>query len=231
MKLDAPYHIGTILRRYKRFFADIKLESGEEIIAHVPNTGRMTSCLEPGWKCLVTQNDDPKRKLKYTLELTHNGSTWIGVNTNRTNKIVYEALTKGSIPEFKNTGIIKKEVTIGDSRIDFCLEEANKKIFIEVKNVTLKEDNNYLFPDAVSTRGQKHLRELINIAQMKNHQAYMLYLIQREDANIFSAAKDVDPEYAKLLKEAQKNGVKILAYQCKISPSELSVDKKVKVNI
>ena len=231
MKLDAPYHIGTIVRRYKRFFADIKLESGQAIVAHVPNTGRMTSCLEPGWKCLVTQNDDPKRKLKYTLELTHNGKTWIGVNTNKTNKIVFEALQKSLFSELKAYKEIKREVTIGDSRIDFCLENEKDKAYVEVKNVTLNEGGKYLFPDAVSTRGQKHLKELINIAQMKNHQAYMLYLIQREDGKSFTSAKEVDPEYAKLLKEAANKGVKILAYQCKVTPEEVVIDKKIKVNL
>lgn len=229
MKLEAPYHQGKILNRYKRFFADIQLDSGEEIVAHVPNTGSMKGCWESGWKCIVTGNDNPKRKLKYTLELTHNGETWIGVNTNRTNKLVFEALQNEQIPELKNLGDIKKEVTIGDSRIDFCLETGTHKTFIEVKNVTLVDGERYLFPDSVSTRGQKHLLELTKIAKDKNMSAYMLYIVQREDAKSFSPAIDIDPEYARLLKEAHKKGVKILAYQCKLSRTEITVAKKIKV--
>lgn len=233
MKYQTQLTPGKILKRYQRFLADIRLESGEIITAHTPNTGSMKTCWEPEWSVLLSYHNSPNRKLKYGLEMTNNGKTWINVNTSLTNKIALEALQNKKIPELAHYQFFKPEVKIGQSRIDilaFNAPEDNHKLatekcFIEVKNVTLLGENNTaLFPDAVSTRGQKHLKELIEIKKAGNDSA-MLYVINREDAYSFSTANDIDPEYAKLLKVAEKAGVKILPYQCKINESEVVIDQ------
>lgn len=231
MKLKQPIQKGKILKRYKRFLADIQLDSGEIVVAHVPNTGSMKTCWEPNWDCIVTHHDNPKRKLKYTLEMTHNKTSWIGVNTSSTNRIAKEALESGIIKELSDFEHLQAEVKYGDSRLDFCLTKNEQKIFVEVKNVTLVEDGKYLFPDSVTTRGQKHLRELTAISKTQGQSAAMLFIIQREDGTDFSPAKEVDPVYAELLKKAQDSGVLILAYQCQMQDNEIKVKKKIQVKL
>lgn len=221
---------GKILKRYKRFLADIELLNGEVIVAHTANTGSMKTCWGPGWDALVSYHDDPKRKLKYSLQMTHNGESWIGINTSLPNKLAIEAIKNGVIKELKDYSDIRPEVKIGKSRIDILLSNTsnNKKCYVEVKNVTLKEGENICsFPDAVSTRGQKHLQELIDL-QDENTEAAMLYIVQREDVKKFKPANDIDPEYAELLKKAHDQGVKVLVYQCKLSPKEIKIHKAIK---
>lgn len=233
MKFILPTHIAIIENRYKRFLSDIRLDNGEMINAHVPNTGSMKTCWEPNWKVLITQNDDPKRKLKYTLEMTHNGDTWISVNTGMTNKLVKEALDNNIITELEDYPEIKAEKKVLESRLDFFLSGVKDKpdCYVEVKNVTLKGPDNYvLFPDSVSVRGQKHLKDLMHLKK-EGFRSVMLYIINREDADTFSPAKDIDPTYAKLLKEADDAGVEILAYQTKLSEEEIYIDKKIKVEL
>ncbi|MCK5882319.1 MAG: DNA/RNA nuclease SfsA [Bacteriovoracaceae bacterium] len=218
---------GTISNRYKRFLSDITLDNGEEINAHVPNTGSMKTCWGVDWKVAVSFHDNPKRKLKYTLEMTHNGKTWIGTNTHLTNKLAFEAVKRHLIKELSDYDDIKKEVKIGDSRIDLLLTKGDKKCYVEVKNVTLDAgDGLVTFPDSVTTRGQKHLRELTQIVK-NGDRACMLYIVQREDVDRFAPAFKIDPEYAKLLTEAHKAGVEILVYRCKVTPKEVVVDKQL----
>lgn len=220
-----------ILKRYKRFLADIELENGEEITAHVPNTGSMQTCYEKNWKVMLSQNDNPKRKLKYTLELTHNGNTYININTSMTNHLVFEALQNEVIKEVTGYATIQKEKTIFESRIDFFLSSHPilADAYMEVKNVTLLGRNDQaLFPDSVSTRGQKHLKDLIKIKQ-SNLRAVMLYVVNRMDVNSFNVAKDIDPEYARLLNMAIKEGVEVLAYQTQITPDETFISHPIKV--
>jgi len=224
---------GTIQKRYKRFLSDITLDDGEQINAHVPNTGSMTQCWGEDWKVLVTKSDNPKRKLAYTLELTNNGHTWISVNTSRTNKLVHEALEGSKIKELLGYKSIRAEKKIFDSRLDFFLSEHDNKAdaYLEVKNATLTDnEGTCLFPDSVSTRGQKHLIDLMKIKETGTR-AIMLYVVNREDVDSFSPASQIDPEYARLLKEAAKKGVEVLAYQSKINDKEIYIDKKIKVNI
>ncbi len=230
MKYKTKLIEATILKRYKRFLSDIELESGEIICAHVPNTGSMTSCWEPGWKAYLTQSDDPKRKLKYTLELTHNGESFISINTGMTNKLVKEALDNKVIKELIAYSEIKAEKKVLDSRLDFFLTNENlPDAYVEVKNVTLKQDTNRaLFPDAVSTRGQKHLKDLIELKSM-GHRAVMLYVVNRTDVKTFEPATEIDPSYSKLLLEAKKAGVEILAYQSEITTEEIKIKKPFKV--
>lgn len=232
MKFKTPLIKATILKRYKRFLSDIQLPSGETICAHVPNTGRMTGCWGENWSVYLSESDNPKRKLKYTLELTDNGETLIGVNTSITNKIAMEALTNKLIPELAEFDNIIPEQKILDSRIDFYLttKDEEKSAYLEVKNVTLVENKVALFPDAVSTRGQKHLSDLMEIKKM-GHRAIMLYVVNREDADIFKPAEQVDPIYAKLLKEASQNGVEIFVYACKLSPQEITLIRKLEINL
>lgn len=232
MKFNQPLIEATILKRYKRFLSDIELSTGEVICAHVPNTGSMTSCWEKGWKVYLSESDNPKRKLKYTLELTDNGESLISVNTSLTNKIVMEALETKAIEEVSDYEQIKAEKKVLDSRIDFYLTSDGKPdLYLEVKNVTLKTDQDLVqFPDAVSTRGQKHLKDLIELKKQGNR-AVMLYVVNREDAKMFTPADHIDPEYGKLLREANAAGVEILAYQSKLSPNEIKLSNKIPIGL
>tara|TARA_Y100001958_G_C21175667_1_gene506531 strand:- start:455 stop:1183 length:729 start_codon:yes stop_codon:yes gene_type:complete len=240
MKFLTPLKEGTILKRYKRFLADIQLPSGEIITAHTANTGSMKTCWEPGWKAIISFHDNPKRKLKYSLEMTHNGKTWIGINTSLPNKLAKEAIENGLIKELKGYPFIKPEVKTGDSRIDLLLskeKDADTKkdqFFVEIKNVTLKGDDHQkkaaLFPDAVSTRGQKHIQELIRLHK-EGYNAALLFIVQREDVDYFAPAKEIDPVYSELLKKANKEGVLILAYQCSMSKKEIIINRSIPVKL
>ena len=217
-----------MLKRYKRFLADIQLPSQEVITVHVPNTGPMTNCWKPNDKVLLSFSNNKKRKYPYTLELIHNGFTWIGINTHRTNLIVEEALKKGVIKELASFNKIQKEVSIGESRLDFLISNDSQKCYVEVKNVTLIENQGTLasFPDAITLRGQKHLKELINL-QKAGFQTAMIFVVQREDALSFSANNKIDPAYSFLLQEAHEIGVKILPYVCKLNHEEVILDKRI----
>lgn len=231
MKFKHPTFEAIIEKRYKRFLADIHLDN-ELIVAHVPNTGSMQSCWEKGQKVLISHNDDPKRKLKYTLEMTHNGKSWINVNTSTTNHLVKEALENDVIKELVGYKTIQPEKKILDSRIDFFLEghDSLPDAYVEVKNVTLKLDEVAQFPDAVSTRGQKHLKDLVKIKE-QGLRAVMLYVVNREDVSVFKSAESIDPVYSALLKEAHQKGVEVLCYQTKLTQSDVSISKKLEARI
>jgi len=229
LKWSEPLILATILKRYKRFLADINL--GEKTItAHVPNTGSMTSCWEPNWKCALSVSKNPDRKMRHTLELIHNGETWIGVNTMNANKLAKIWLTNNLIPELSGYKTVIAEKKIGLSRMDFYLDDHSDKpaCFVEVKNVTLKKDGLAQFPDSVSERGQKHLQELMEIKK-SGLRAAMLYVVQREDVVKFTAAGSIDAKYAFLLKDAQAAGVEIYAYQCNMGLKELTLGKRLPV--
>lgn len=223
MKWETPLIEGLILKRYKRFLADVKL-GDEQIVAHVPNTGSMQTCWEPNWRCALSKSNNPNRKMPYTLELIHNGETWIGVNTGNANKLAKVWLQSNLIKGLDGYKKVTPEKKIGESRVDFFLEDhpTLPACYVEVKNVTLKLENRAQFPDAVSERGQKHLRELIQIKQ-SGLRACMLFVVQREDVSEFSPAASIDKTYAKLLKEAQQAGVEIFIQQCKMGLDELKL--------
>lgn len=225
MKWETPLTEAVLLKRYKRFLADINI-NGELTTAHVPNTGSMQSCWKPQWKCAVSRSNNPDRKIPLTLELTSNGASWIGVNTGNANKLVKLWLTQGQIPELTGYSVIQPEKKIGESRVDFYLEghATEPACYVEVKNVTLKLDEKAQFPDSVSERGQKHLRELMSL-KAQGLRAVMLYVVQREDVMSFSPAHSIDPKYGSLLKEAASKGVEILVYQCKMSLTEITLGK------
>ncbi len=229
MKFSGTLIKGRLCRRYKRFFADIELESGEVVTAHCPNTGSMRGCSSPGCDVLISKSDNPKRKLKYTWEMINNGRCWIGINTMLPNRIVLEALKNGKIAELQGFTEFKTEVKYGqNSRVDIlAVTEDQKECYIEVKNVTLVGDDGfYKFPDAVTERGRKHLYELMDIVKA-GRRAVMLFLIQRSDGTIFKPADDIDPKYAASLREAYAFGVEILPYQAAVSPDSVELTTSV----
>lgn len=216
---------GQFLKRYKRFFADFLLE-GELQVAHVANTGSMKSCLQAGAPCLVSPASNPERKLRWSLEALQINGTWVGVNTARPNQLVAEAFQQKTIAEYTDFTQMQSEVKINaQSRIDFLLTSAKRRRYVEVKNVTLAEGQVAFFPDAVTERGQKHLQELMQLTE-QGHEAEILFVVQRSDCRIFSAADFIDPEYAKLLKMAKEKGVRVSAYAVDISPEELKLTNR-----
>ena len=229
MKFTKALIKGKFVKRYKRFFADVKVNKSI-ITAHCPNTGSMMGLLDENNDAWVSKNDDPKRKLKFTLEILKSKNNLIGINTHLANKLVFEGLKNNSFLEFKNLENIQPEVFYNkDTRFDFLVSKKNKKSFIEVKNVTLIRDNkNSEFPDAITTRGSKHIKTLIE-ASKKGYQCYVLFLVQISNCKYFKIAKDIDKEYYENYKYAKKVGVNFIAYNCKIGSKEIKVDKKVKI--
>ena len=223
---------GVILKRYKRFLADVRFVGESEVeVVHVPNTGSMKTCWEPGQMVLCSDENNPKRKLRYTLQMVHNGESWIMVNTSLTNALAAEAVDGGVVGELSGYDHMKREVKTGDSRIDLLLEGKEGRCYVEVKNVTLKGDGRAaLFPDAVSTRGQKHLRELMTLRE-SGVRACMLYIVSREDVDFFAPAVDIDPEYAALLGDSRRAGVEILAYQGRFDSTAAEVVKRMDVRL
>ena len=220
---------GNLIKRYKRFFVDVKLKK-EIVTAHCPNTGSMKGLLDEGNEVYLSKKDDPKRKLKYGLEIIKAKKNLVGVNTHMANKIVYHGLSNNLIRELKNCEIIKPEVFFNkDTRFDFLIKNKNQKIFIEVKNVTLFRDHNTAeFPDAITTRGSKHLMALID-ATKKGYKTYLIFLVQIQNAENFKIARDIDNEYYKNYVAAKKAGINFLAYKCKISSKAIYIDRKIKI--
>ena len=220
---------GKLVKRYKRFFVDIKVNK-ETIIAHCPNTGSMKGLLDENNEVWVSKNNDPKRKLKYTLEIIKVKKNLVGVNTHLANKIVHHGLSNNLINELSKSQNIKPEVFFNKAtRFDFLVTKNNQKNFVEVKNVTLfRKDKISEFPDAITSRGSKHLKTLID-AIKKGYKSYILFLVQIQGIKYFKIAKDIDNEYYQNYLIAKKAGVNFLAYRCKISPKEIKVEKKIKI--
>ena len=229
MEFTKPLIKGKLIKRYKRFFTDVKIGK-ETVTAHCPNTGSMKGLLDEGNEVYVSKNDDPKRKLKYTLEIIKVKKNLVGVNTHFANKIAFHGLSNNLVKEVTNNDSIKPEVFFDkETRFDFLVEKNKQKIFVEVKNVTLsREEKTAEFPDAVTTRGSKHLKTLIE-AVKKGYKSYLLFLVQIQGVNNFKIAKDIDREYYENYLLAKKAGVIFLAYQCKISPKEIKIDKKIRI--
>ena len=221
---------GLFVKRYKRFFVDVIIDK-KIVTAHCPNTGSMQGLLIKNNKVWLTKSNDPKRKLKYTLQIIESNGSKVGINTHLTNKIVLDALNNNKIKNFKAKEI-KTEVKFGDNtRFDFLITESNSKKFIEVKNVTLSRTNKLAeFPDAVTSRGAKHIDELIK-AKIKGYDVYLMFVVQREDCDQFLIARDIDPKYANLLSDAVKKKLNILCYDCKFSPKGIKLNKEIKIKI
>lgn len=233
---NRPLLKGKLVARYKRFFADVQLDNGELITAHCPNTGKMTGCAEAGFTAWVQPNDDPKRKLKYTLELVQNTQhEWIGVNTNRANNIVKAALQQGLVTELADITHIACEVKYGleKSKIDFLITHAdNSQTYLEVKSVTLQEPMTTIgyFPDTVSNRAHKHCRELMHVLTESSdvpRRAVMLYLVQHSGITQVSPANHIDPLYAQLVAQAKSAGVEFLVYNCKINEENIVINQQL----
>ena len=215
----------TLIRRYQRFKADVKLRNGHIVTAHCPNSGSMLECSEPGRPVYLSRHNNPKRQLKYTWEMIEMPSSLVGVNTLIPNRLSKKSISSGKIQSLTGYQKIRTEVAYGhNSRIDLLLEDGNEQCFVEVKNCTLVEDGIAYFPDAVTSRGLKHLVELQNQVREKNR-AVMFYIIQRMDAEGFRPAHHIDPAYGQELKRAVKNGVEIIVYDVLVDLVGISLNR------
>lgn len=226
MKFEENLVHGKLIQRYKRFLADVQLDDGTVVVAHCTNSGTMKSCIESGAEVYLTPVTDPKRKTRFTWEMIQINNAWVGINTGNPNKLAFEAILTNQIPGLEGYTTVKREVKFGDSRFDIYAENQHEKCFVEVKNVTLKEGKYALFPDAVTTRGQKHLKTLINVKK-NGMRAVMLYIVQRSDVEIFAPAAAIDPNYAETLKKALENGVEVIVMQAKVTPQEITLFKEL----
>ena len=220
---------GKLIKRYKRFFTDVKLAKGI-VTAHCPNTGSMKGLLDEGNEVYLLPNNDPKRKLKYGLEIIKSRKNLVGVNTHLANRIVEHGIKNNLVNELKNNDSIKPEIFFNkETRFDFLLEKKGQKMFVEVKNVTLfRNKDTAEFPDAPTSRGTKHLLTLID-AIKKSYKTYLIFLVQIQNMKYFKIAKDIDEEYYKNYLIAKKAGVNFLAYRCDISSKKIFIDKKLKI--
>ncbi|MFO7831602.1 MAG: DNA/RNA nuclease SfsA [Desulfuromonadaceae bacterium] len=220
---------GVLERRYKRFLADILLPDGSRITAHTPNTGSMKQCAEPGARVLFSCSDNPRRKYPHTLELIQVNGNWVDINTQRTNRVVEEALAQGAIAGFEGYRITPEQ-RLGESRIDFLLEPEPKderRVWMEVKNVTYMGTSACAcFPDAVTKRGQRHLHALQQ-ACARGERGVILFLVQRAEAQLFAPAADIDPDYAHALREVLRHGVEPLAYQTESTPIQTRIVRRL----
>ncbi len=235
MKFSTPLVTGTLIKRYKRFLADVRLDTGETVTAHCANPGSMMGLKDAGARVWLSTNDNPKRKLKYSWELLEvdlgRGPHLVGINTSHPNAIVADAIAQGRIAELAGYGCLRREVKYGkNSRIDILLQDENKPdCYVEIKNVHLMRQPGYAeFPDSVTERGKKHLNELSAYAQ-QGYRCVMFYLIQRTDAETFGLARDIDPDYALTFDKAMKAGVEAYAYCCTISPEEIDIDRPIPI--
>ena len=223
-----PLIPGTLVKRYNRFIADITLTSGQTISAHCPNSGRMKACCEPGRPVYVSLHNNPKRKLKYTWELIEMPTSMVGINTQIPNRLVATSIEAGLVPDLSGYDSIFREVkTSGKTRLDILLSKGEKNgCYVEIKNCTLVEDGMACFPDAVTSRGLKHLVELRSLVSA-GFRCVIFYVIQRMDALTFQPADHIDPAYGKELRRALKNGVEILVYDTQIDLKTIRLNRKI----
>jgi len=229
MRFPSPLARGTLVARYKRFFADVRLDDGGEITAHCPNPGAMLGLNTPGLPAWVSRSDDPKRKLAYTLELVEADGALVGINTMHPNRVVAEALADDAIPELTGYDTHRREVRYGaNSRVDFLLEHLDRApCWLEIKNCHLRRSGTLAeFPDCVAARSLKHLRELTAMVEA-GQRAVMLFVIQRTDCDTFAACADLDPAYAAGLTLAAQAGVEVLCYGCDISPEAIRIAGRI----
>lgn len=222
---------GTLIRRYQRFLADVRLDSGEVVTAHCTNTGSLMGCKEPGSAVYVSRSANGNRKLAYTWELIRSRRAWVGINTLHPNRLVAEAIGCGLIQELAGYPSLRREVKVSArSRLDFCLEGSDGRCFVEVKNVTLVIGRAAAFPDAVSARATKHLQELMRLRR-QGHNAAVVFVIQRGDCEYFRPADEIDPEYGRWLRRAAKAGVQVLPYVAKVTPKEIVLTQRIEAKL
>ncbi len=217
---------GVLIQRYKRFLMDVRLDSGEIITAHCPNSGSLMGVKEAGMPVVLSHNPSPNRTYPYTAEMVYADDTWVGVNTQHPNRLVKEALLARKLPEISGYTAVQPESTVGQSRLDFFLPDWG---YVEVKNAHMKRQPHLLeFPDAVTARGVKHLKELSQLVAM-GHNAALIYIGQRDDVDRFAVARDIDPAYAAAFDDARKAGVMMLAYTCHVSPAGIALGRGIVV--
>jgi sugar fermentation stimulation protein A len=217
-----------LVRRYKRFLADVELESGATVTAHCPNSGAMTGCCEPGRRVYLSRHSDPRRKLAYTWEMIEMPGSLVGVNTLVPNRLVARALADGQVPALGGYADLKREVRVGEhSRIDLRLSATDRApCYVEIKNCTLVSDGQALFPDAVTARGRRHLVELQQLVA-QGCRCLMFFVIQRMDAGVFRPAEQIDPAYGAGLRRAVGSGVEILAWDVKIDLAAIRLNREI----
>jgi sugar fermentation stimulation protein A len=222
----------TLIRRYQRFLADVRLEDGSALTVHCPNSGSMRGCLGTGWPVRISDSGNPARSYRHTLEMVHNGRCWIGVNTHLANRIAVEAITAGAVEELRGRWSLRREVRYGaGSRIDILLEADDLRCYVEVKNVTMVDgEGRYGFPDAVTERGRRHLSELRRVVEAGDR-GVILFVIQRGDGGRFTTADEIDPGYSATLRDAVAAGVEALAYRAEVVPSGIRLVESVPIEL
>lgn len=227
MRFPAKLIQGTLVQRYKRFLADVRLADDRIVTAHCTNTGSMLGCKEPGSMVYLSLSPNKGRKLAHTWEMIQINRAWVGINTMHPNRLVAEAVEAGAIPELSGYSTVRREVKVSaHSRLDLCLECDQERCFVEVKNVTLAIDRAAAFPDAISERATKHLKELIRLKRL-GHRAAVFFVVQRGDCDYFRPADEIDPDYGRWLRRAVKAGVEVLPYQAKVSPREIILTRRL----
>ncbi len=222
---DPPLTPARLLKRYKRFLADVRLESGQEATIHCPNSGSMLGCMEENAPIYMSPAKDPKRRTPYTWEMSYMNGGWVGINTGIPNILAARAAKLRALPLFEGALKVKREVKVSDhSRLDLMVELPKGPLYVEVKNVTLVRDGAAHFPDARTARGAKHLEELMKL-KAAGARAAMFYLVQRSDGHCFGPARDIDPEYARLLARAMERGVEVIVVRAKVSPRRIFLER------
>jgi len=231
MTFNQPLQAAILINRYKRFLADVETEEGRLLTVHCPNSGSMRGCSTPGSEVMISRSDNPKRKYPHTLEMVKVKAGWVGVNTARTNHLAAEAFAKGVVAEIGTVDHIQREVkTSSRTRLDFLLQKGARRIYVEVKNCTLVENDVAMFPDAVTVRGTKHLLELLSLKQA-GFEAVVLFCVQRQDGHSFTAAHHIDPEYGDTLSLVHRHGVLVLAYEADVTPSAIEIVGRLPVAV
>jgi len=229
MRIELPTREGRLLRRYKRFLADVELPGGEVVTAHCPNTGSLTGCVPPGARAILRDSQNPARKLRWTLQTVEVDGTWVNVDTGLPNQLVAEAIEAGEVPELGDFEELRREVSYGErSRVDILLSRGERRCYVEVKSTTWARGGRAYFPDAVTLRGRKHLEELA--AMVRAGQRAVLFLcIARFDVDSFAPADDVDPDYGRVLRRVAEEGVELLAYTTRVAPDRLELGDRLPV--
>lgn len=229
MRFGSPLVAGRLVRRYKRFFADVRLAGGRLVTAHCPNSGSLLGCKEPGSPVFLSHHPGKGRRLAWTWEMVRVGRNWVGVNTLWPNRLVVEAIEDGTLGELQGYSGIRREVRVSPrSRLDLLLEGGSGRCWVEVKNVTFRVGRLAAFPDAVTERGTRHLRELIRLVRA-GHSAALVFVVQRGDCRAFRPADEVDPEYGRWLRRALGAGVEVLPYQARVTPRGISLTRRLEL--
>jgi sugar fermentation stimulation protein A len=231
MRFPAKLIQGTLVQRYKRFLADVRLADDRIVTAHCTNTGSMLGCKEPGSAVYLSLSNNPNRKLAHTWEMIRINRAWVGINTMHPNRLVAEAVEAGVIPELRGYSTVRREVKVSaHSRLDLCLERDQERCFVEVKNVTLAIERAAAFPDAISERATKHLKELMRLKR-RGHRAALVFVVQRGDCDYFRPADEIDPEYGRWLRRAVKAGVEALPYQARVTPRNIVLTRRLPIRL